>query len=143
MKVYKLSIILLISITLVGLGGYFAWDYFNSSKKESATQKEKTIEEILEQSVDTMPVTTNFADGGFLKAQFKLITTSKKNAEELSKLLFKVESTIIKTINGIKMDEARGPEGFTLMEEKIKEALNKDFGSDYITRVYIVDTVSQ
>lgn len=141
MKLLK-KVMIIIGITIIGIGGYFLWDYLYSPKEAKVTDK-PTIEELLEQSVDTETITTNFADSGYIKAQFKIITTSPKNAEELKKLSFLVESTMIKSINGMKKVEASGPKGFALLESRLRDDLNKNLGDKYISHVYIVDLLLQ
>ncbi|MHC0038172.1 flagellar basal body-associated FliL family protein [Pseudoneobacillus sp. C159] len=142
MNVYKKSILIIVVITLIGIGGFFIWDHFLSGKNDKGA-KEETIDELIKKSVDTETITTNIADGGFVKIKFKLITNTAKNAEELRKLPFLTESTIIKYFNGLKKKEIIGPEGFFKIETEVKAELNKSIGHDFVTKVYIVDNVVQ
>ncbi|PFP30800.1 hypothetical protein COJ96_02220 [Bacillus sp. AFS073361] len=140
MNLYKKSMLIIGIITLVGVGGYFGWEKLNAPKEEI---KEPTAEELLEQSVDTEMITTNFADEGFIKMRFKIITKSKKDAEEIGKLQFHIESSIIQYVNNIKKEEANGPKGLTLIENNLQKVLNQELGTNYITRVYMIDKVVQ
>ncbi|NRD79375.1 flagellar basal body-associated FliL family protein [Bacillus sp. BRMEA1] len=145
MKLYVKSILILVAITVVGVGGYFAWNQFmHPSKAEAKAKAEQpSIDDLINNSIDVDPVTTNFSDGGYIKAQFKLITNSQKNADEIKKLPFRLEDTIIQTINQMKKEDAVGPNGFTLIENNVKNDLNKALGKTYFTRVYLVDKLIQ
>ncbi len=143
MNLYLKSFLIIAVISIIGVGGFFAWNHFNSPAEEKAKVEKPTIDEVLKKSVDTEEITTNFADGGFIKTKFKIITTSENNAEEIKKLDFRVEDTIIKSFNSMKKEEASGPKGFTLIEKSLKDKLNKELGSNYITRVYMVDKMIQ
>lgn len=145
MKLYVKSLLILVVITVIGVGGYFVWHQITHPAQAEANSKaaQQTVDDLINESVDTDSITTNFADGGFIKAQFKLITTSQNNAQEIQKLSFRIEDTIIQTINQIKRADAVGPKGFTLIENNVKNDLNKALGGNYITRVYLVDKLIQ
>jgi flagellar protein FliL len=143
MNVYKKSILIIAIITLVGIAGFLGWNYLQSKPEEKETKKQETIEELLEKSVDTEVITTNLADEGLAKMKFKIITTSKKNAEELTKLSFLTESTIIKYFNGMTKQEMTGPAAIETIESILKDELNQVLGHEYVTRVYIVEHMVQ
>ncbi|WP_147535404.1 flagellar basal body-associated FliL family protein [Bacillus marasmi] len=143
MNLLKKSLLIIGSITFIGVGAFFVWFALNAPS-ETKNQDEVSIEELLEISLDTKPITTNLADGNFMQAKFKIVTKSQKTAEEISKLNFRIENTIIKNINSLKKNEVIGIKGFKSLEESIENDLNKEFDSkDYITRVYIVDFLVQ
>lgn len=145
MKLYMKTIIILVIITVIGISGYFVWQYLTAPEKTEVKSKQEPvkIEELVEMSVDTDQITANFADGKYINVQFKLITKSKTDAEEIKKMSFKTTDAIIKTINQIKMTDAVGPKGFTLIEKSVKENLNKALGKDSITHVYLIDKLIQ
>jgi flagellar protein FliL len=143
MNVYKKSILIIGIITIIGIAGFFIWNYMLSKPDDKETKKQETIEELLEKSVDTEVITTNLADDGLAKMKFKIITTSKKNAEELTKLSFLTESTIIKYFNGLTKQEMTGPGAIEAIENKLKDDLNKALGLEHITKVYIVEHMVQ
>jgi flagellar FliL protein len=145
MKLFVKSLLILVVITAIGVGGYFVWHQLTHSAQAEAKSKpgKPTVDDLINDSVDTDSITTNFADGGFIKAKFKLITTSQTNADEIKKLNFRIQDTIIQTINQIKKADAVGPKGFTFIENNVKNDLNKVLGGNYITRVYLVDKLIQ
>jgi flagellar protein FliL len=143
MNVYKKSILIIGIITIIGIAGFFTWDYLKSKPDEKETTKQESIEEILEKSIDTEEITTNLADQGIAKMKFKIITTSKKNAEELTKLSFLTESTIIKYFNGMTKQEMTGQGAIETIETSLKDNLNKALGHEYVTKIYIVEHMVQ
>lgn len=143
MNVYKKSILIIGIITIIGIAGFFVWNYLQSKPDEKETKKQETIEELLEKSVDTEVISTNLADEGLAKVKLKIITTSKKNAKELTKLSFLTESTIIKYFNGLTKQEMTGPGAIETIESKLKDDLNKALGHEYVTKVYIVEHMVQ
>lgn len=142
-RLMKILIILIVVIVIGGFGGFFLWDHYFAPDKAKEKSDPPTIEELVAKSVDTEDITTNFADGGYIKTKFKIITKSDKTAEELKKLQFLVESSIIKSINRMKKEEAAGPDGIVLIETNIKNEINHNLGEDYITEVFMVDELIQ
>lgn len=143
MNVYKKSILIIGIITIIGIAGFFVWNYLQSKSDEKETKKQETIEELLEKSVDTEVISTNLADEGLAKVKLKIITTSKKNAKELTKLSFLTESTIIKYFNGLTKQEMTGTGAIETIESNLKDDLNKALGHEYVTKVYIVEHMVQ
>jgi flagellar protein FliL len=152
MNLLKKTMLVIGIITVFGVAGYAVWDQLFTSEKEVKAKDtnqnidvvlDQPVNELIEQSVDTETITTNFVDQGFIKTKFKIITSSKQNAEEIKKLQFLVESTIIKSLNEMKQEEAKGLQGFTYIETMLKDKLNKELGKDYITRVYTIDLLIQ
>jgi flagellar protein FliL len=143
MNVYKKSILIIGIITIIGVAGFFTWNYLQTKPDEKETKKQETIENLLEKSVETETITTNLADVGLAKMKFKIITNSKKNAEELTKLSFLTESTIIKYFNGVTKQEMTGTGAIETIENKLKDDLNKALGHEYVTKVYIVEHMVQ
>ena len=142
MKLYLKSLLIIGVITVIGVGGYFVWQYLQTPK-EAVAKEAPTAEELLARSFDTEEITTNFKDGGFIKSKFKIVTTTKDQAEDLNKLGFQVESTIIQYINEINKDSVNQPDGIMAFEDNIKTELNKELHHNYITRVYIIEKIVQ
>lgn len=142
MNLYIKSTLIIALITVIGIGGIFTWKRVTAPSSANTNQT-LSVDDLLKQSVDTEPITTNFTDGGFIKAQFKLVTTSSKKAEELQKLSFEVQNTIIQTLNEMKSNDFNGPEGFDLAENLLKKKLNQVLGKDYIERIYTIEKTVQ
>jgi flagellar FliL protein len=144
MNLLKKSMMIVGMITIICVGTFMVWYFLNAPNETKQNQDDIPVDELLEISIDTKMITTNLADGNFIKAKFKIVTNSKKTAQEMGKLNFRVENTIIKHINGLEKEDVIGLESFTKLEENLQNELNKEFDSkDYITRVYIVDLLVQ
>jgi flagellar protein FliL len=144
MNLLKKSILIVAAITIIGVGAFFVWYYLNAPEETKNNADDITVDELVEISVDTEIISTNLADGKFIKAKFKIITKSKKTAEEVEKLNFRVENTIIKSLNSLTKEQVIGLDGLTAIEKNLKKELNKEFDSkDSITRVYIVESIVQ
>lgn len=145
MKLYVKTILILVTITVIGVSGYFIWQHFTAPGQNDVKSKQNlvTVDDLINVSVDTDPITTNFADGDVIQVRFKLITKSQTNAEEIKKINFTTKDSIIQTINQIKKSDAVGPNGFTIIENKVKDDLNKALGKNLITRVYLVEKLIQ
>jgi flagellar protein FliL len=142
MNLYIKSTLIIALITLIGVGGILAWEKMNVYS-EAKTNETLSVDDLLKQSVDTGQIMTNCSDGGFIKAQFKLIATSPKKAEDLQKLSFKVQNTIIQTLNGMTSQDFNGPKGFDLVEGLLKKRLNQELGDNDIERVYTTEKTVQ
>lgn len=145
MKLHIKTIIILIAITAIGVAIYFYWQHKTQDMRlgVKAELGQQTVDDLIAESVDTDPITANFADGDFIKVQFKLIIKSQTKAEEIKKLSFRTQDNIIKTINQIKRSDAVGPNGVDLIENSVKKNLNKDLGENIVTDVYLVDKLIQ
>ncbi|MDF2557325.1 MAG: flagellar basal body-associated protein FliL [Bacillales bacterium] len=145
MKLHVKTILILVVITVIGVSGYFVWKHVTAPKKPEAKSKQElvTVDNLVKASIDTEAITANFSDGHFIQMKFKLIAKSETSAEEIKKLNFKTQGAIIQTINQIKMADAVGPKGFTLIEDNVKVELNKALGKGLITEVYLVEKLIQ
>lgn len=144
MNLLKKSLLIVGIITILGISAFFVWYFLNAPDETNRNSDELSVEELLEISIDTKPITTNLADGSMIKTQFKIVTDSKDHAEEIKKLNFRMESTIIKSLNGLKKKDVIGLEGFTSIQENLKTELNHEFeDKEIITKVYIVDLMVQ
>ena len=145
MKLHVKTILILVVITAIGVSGYFLWQHFKNADQNEAKSKDSlvTVDDLINVSVDTEEITTNFADGDIIQVRFKLITKSEIHAEEIEKINFTTQDSIIQTINQIKKSDAVGPNGFTMIENNVKDDLNKALGEDLITRVYLVEKLIQ
>ncbi|MDF2536002.1 MAG: fliL [Bacillales bacterium] len=145
MKLHVKTILILIAITAIGVAIYFYWQHKTQDMRTDVKAElgQLTVDDLISESVDTDSITANFADGDFIKVQFKLIIKSQTKAEEIKKLSFRTKDNIIKTINQIKKSDAVGPNGVDLIENSVKKSLNKDFGENVVTDVYLVDKLIQ
>jgi flagellar protein FliL len=145
MKLYMKSLIIIAVITTVGVGGFAAWHYMATPApaKAKANADEPSIDEVLNQSIEVGPITTNLKDGGIIKTKFELVCSSAKSAEEVKKVSFQIESTIIQYLSGVKKEDLVGANGLDSLEGNVKRKLNQALGSEVIKRVYTTDKLIQ
>ncbi|EIJ81492.1 flagellar basal body-associated protein FliL [Bacillus methanolicus PB1] len=135
----KIMFILLVAITLAGAVAVVAVLKFTGEKE----QKEPTIDEVLEMSVDVKDIVTNLASDDFIRISFKIQTDSKKAKEELEKRDFQVRNIIIQELSEKKTEELRGKEGKLKLEEDIQEKINSLMQEGKVVKVYITESLLQ
>jgi flagellar protein FliL len=138
-KLVMIMAIMLAAILLVGTIAFVAVMKMSGDKAE----KEPSIEEVLEASVDIPEVTTNLASDDFIKISFKIETDSKKAKEELEKRDFQVRNIIIYELSEKKSEELQGKEGKMKLEETLKTKLNSLMQEGKVQKVYITGSLLQ
>ncbi|HHW38888.1 MAG TPA: flagellar basal body-associated protein FliL [Bacillales bacterium] len=138
-KMINIMVILLVAIALSGVVVYFV--ITNINKVDSA--KEPTIDEILEQSIDTEEITTNLNDGHYLVIQLKIQTDNKKTKEELEKRTFQIKNILIQELSLMKSEQFTSKEGLIEVEELLKMRLNEIVQKGTVEKVYITNRLVQ
>jgi flagellar protein FliL len=136
-KLFNLTLIILIAITLLGLASFSVyWFYLKSgSNHAQAATTQKSIDEILKVSTETKEITTNLYSGGYLRVEFNIEADSKDAKDELDKRMFQVEHIIIKTLSSMTADDVKGPQGISKMESGIKNQINDILQSGKVVNV--------
>jgi len=138
-KLLTVMLIILVSITLIGVVLFVVITQMN---KQSSTL-EPSIDDILESSVDIPELTTNLADGQFIRIELKIQTDSKKAAEELTKRDFQTKNIIIEELAEMTEENLKGKEGIVLLESTIKARLNELMQEGEVQQVYITSYIIQ
>ncbi|EKN63891.1 flagellar basal body-associated protein [Schinkia azotoformans MEV2011] len=138
-KMINIMIIILVVIALSGVVAYFV--ITNINKVDSP--KEPTIDEILEQSIDTEEITTNLNDGHYLVIQLKIQTDNKKTKEELEKRTFQIKNILIQELSSMKSEQFTSKEGLIEVEELLKMRLNEIVQKGTVEKVYITNRLVQ
>lgn len=142
MKNNKLVMIMLIMLAAIMLVGTIALVAVMKLTGDDG-EKEPTIDEVLEASVDIPEVTTNLASNDFIKISFKIETDSEKAKKELEKRDFQVKNIIIYELSEKKSEELQGKEGKVKLEETLKTKLNSLMQDGQIKKVYITGSLLQ
>lgn len=138
-RLIMIMMILLVAIALAGaVALVFVLKYTNQEPV-----KEKTIEQVLDVSVDIPEITTNLADGGYIRISFKIQTDSKKAKKELEKRMFQVNNIIIQELSDKTAETLKGKEGQNQFEEEIKIRINEILQNGKVERVYITQFILQ
>lgn len=139
-KVLTVSLIILVSITLVGIVGLILVLQFNKGDDKSA---EPTIDEIIEASVDVPEITTNLNGRQFIRISLKIQTDNKKAAAELTKRDFQVNNIVIQQLSEMTSKDFEGKTGKQQFEDALKAQLNPLMQEGKIEKVYITSYIIQ
>lgn len=138
-KLVMIMLIILIAITLVGAVALVVVMKFTGEK----TEKEPSIEEVLEASVDIPQITTNLASDDLIRISFKVQTDNKKAKEELEKRDFQVKNIIIEELSEKNADELQGKEGKQSLQDDLKTKINSLMQEGKVEKVYITESLLQ
>ncbi|RIW36414.1 flagellar basal body-associated protein FliL [Bacillus salacetis] len=138
-KLLTITLILLVTITLVGALALIVLLKFNDKDEV----KEPSIDEVIEASVDIPELTTNLMSGDYIRISFKVQTDSKKAKEELEKRDFQVNNIIIEELSEMKSDQLQGKEGKQQLETTIMEKANSLMQEGKVEKVYITSYMIQ
>lgn len=130
----------LVSITLVGV---IALVLVLNNDDGSASANGPTVDEIVEASVVVPEVTTNLADGDFVKIAFTIHTDSEKAKEELEKRMFQVNNIIITEISELNTEQLDGKQGKEQLQNILKQGINGIMQEGTIEKVYITSSIIQ
>ena len=132
-------LIILVSITLIGVIVVVLMTQLNKEQEPA----EQTIEEIVLSSVDVPEITTNLADGRFVRMQFKIQTDSEEAAAELLQRDFQTKNIIIQELSEMNEENLEGKEGKIAFQNTIKAQLNELMQDGAVKQVYITSYIIQ
>lgn len=138
-KALTIALIIVVTLTLVGIIGLI----LTLQLKGDSVEKEPTIDEILEASVDVPEIMTNLSGRQFIRISLKIQTTDKKAAAELTKRDFQVQNIVIQELSEMTSKDFEGKAGKQAFEDSIKSQLNPLMQEGEIEKVYIVSYIIQ
>lgn len=131
-------LIILVTITLFGVIVVVLLTQLNKEKPDGPT-----IDEIIESSVDIPEITTNLADGSFVRITLKIQASDKKAGEELFKRDFQVKNIVIQELSEMEEKALEGKQGKITFQDAIKSQVNELMQEGEVTQVYITSYVLQ
>lgn len=134
-----IMLIILIVILLCGVVALILITQLNKTNKDS----EPSIDEVLEASVNVPELTTNLADGNYIRIQLKIQTDSKDAAEELTKRDFQINNILIEELSEMAEEDLKGKQGKMRFESTIKTQLNELMQEGEVQEVYITSYIIQ
>lgn len=140
-KLLTIILIILVAITLVGVASVAAFAYFKND--HANVEKELSIDEIIKTSVNVPEITTNLANGDFIRMTLTIQTDSKKAKTELEKRDFQVKNLLITELAELKSDMLRSKVGKEQFQESMKTKLNEIMQEGKIVQVYITSSILQ
>lgn len=138
-KLVMIMAIILVAITLVGAIAIVVIMKVTGEDKE----KELSIDEVLEASVDIPQMTANLASDDFIRISFKIQTDSVEAKEELEKRDFQVKNIIILELSEKNAEDLKGKEGQTTLEADLKSQISEIMQEGKIENVYITESLLQ
>lgn len=138
-KLLTIMLIILVSITLVGVVALLVVMQLNKSDDN----EKPTIDEIIESSVDIPEITTNLASNKFIRISLKVQTDSVEAAEELTKRDFQVKNIVITELSEMTPEDLEGKEGKTVFESTLKTKIGELMDNGEIQQVYITSYIIQ
>src|SRR5690606_17442109 len=135
-KLTTIMLIILVTITLFGVILVVLLTQLNKEKPDGPT-----IDEIIESSVDIPEITTNLADGSFVRITLKIQASDKKAGEELSKRDFQVKNIVIQELSEMEEKALEGKQGKITFQDAIKSQVNELMQEGEVTQVYITSYV--
>ncbi|KOR94535.1 flagellar basal body-associated protein FliL [Geobacillus stearothermophilus] len=138
-KVLKTMVIVLAVIALSGTAALVA--VMNLTGKEK--QEAPSADELADSSIDIPEMTTNLADGRYIKISFKIQTDSDKGKEEVEKRDFQIKDAIIEQLSEMKAADFKGKEGMAALKEQLKQQINALMQEGKVENVYITSFILQ
>ncbi|MCM3539273.1 flagellar basal body-associated protein FliL [Priestia endophytica] len=138
----KVKIITII-IFLLLLAGGSTWFFLFEKEGKAEEVKEPSIDEVVESSVNMDDVTTNLSSENYIKMSFTLQTNSKEAKEELTKREFQVRDLMIKQLSNMKVEQFRGKEGISSLEQMLKEEINSLMQEGKVVKIYTTSKIIQ
>ena len=140
-KLLTVILIILVTITLVGIIILaLVWQF---NKNDDAADKEPSIDEIIESSVDIPEITTNLAGKQFIRISLKIQTDSPDAAEELAKREFQVKNIVLHELSEMTQESFEGKAGKQAFEDSLRSLLDPLMQDGEIEKVYIVSYIIQ
>lgn len=132
-------LVILVTITLISVVALVVVLKFTGKEEP----KEPTAEEIVASSVDVPEITTNLADGSFIKISFKIQMDSEDAKAEAEKRDFQIKDIIIEQLSMMKPADFNGEQGKTNLKTRLKEKINHIMQDGKVEQVYITSFILQ
>jgi flagellar FliL protein len=138
-KLIKTMIMILVIIALIGTVALIAVMKLTGQKETGAP----SADEIVASSIDIPDVTTNLADGSYVKISFKIQMDSKDGKDEAEKRDFQIKNIIIEELSEMKAENFKGKKGMVALEERLKQQINQIMQEGKVVQVYITSFILQ
>lgn len=139
----KLVTIMIVLLAVILLAGTIAVIVILQMPGGEEAEKEPSIDEVLESSVDIPEMTTNLASDDFIRISFKIQTDSPEAMEEMTKRDFQAKDIIIQKLSEMTADDLKGEAGKEKLTETLKTNLNSIMQDGKVEDVYITSYIIQ
>ena len=138
-KLLTIMLIILVSITLIGVITLILVMQFSKESDEKAP----SIDEIIEASIDIPEITTNLSEDAFIRLSLKIQTDSTEAGEELTKRDFQVKNIVIQELSEMTAKELEGKAGKQAFQNTLKLQINELMQDGEVQQVYITSYIIQ
>ncbi len=138
----KLGTIILVFLTAISLLGIIAVIVLMNYTGDSE-DKEPSIDEVVEYSVEIPEITTNLTDNTLIRVTYMMETDGKKAKEELEKRIFQVNDIVIKELSEKKSEQLNDKKGKLEFENKLKEQVNGLMQEGKVIQIYTTSSILQ
>lgn len=139
----KLVTIMIVLLAVILLTGTIAVIVILQMPGGEEVEKEPSIDEVLESSVDIPEMTTNLASDDFIRISFKIQMDSPEAMEEMTKRDFQAKDIIIQKLSEMTADDLKGEAGKQKLTETLKTNLNSIMQDGKVEDVYITSYIIQ
>ncbi|WP_027963195.1 hypothetical protein [Halalkalibacillus halophilus] len=138
-KPIKIMLTALITLTIIGVITIVILLFVDSGDMEEG---ERTVEDMVENSFVTEEITTDLADGNFVRIQFRIVTDNNDASEELQQGdFFQLNDRIIQELTVMQEDDFRNE--LEYVKQQVQDSLNDILNQGMVTDVYIVEKAVQ
>ena len=139
-KALTIMLLILVSITLVAI---VAIALILNKNNGSVSAGAPTADQIVAASVVVPEITTNLADGDFVKIAFTIHTNGKNAKEELEKRMFQVNNIIITELSELNAEQLQGKQGKEQLQNIMKQSISGIMQEGKVEQVYITSSIIQ
>ncbi|WP_411955456.1 flagellar basal body-associated FliL family protein [Alkalibacillus sp. S2W] len=137
-KPIKIMLTTIITLTIVGIVAIILLIYVDFDESDS----EPTISDMADSSFVTDEITTDLADGQFIRVQFRIVTDNQDTSEQLkSGDHFVINDAIIEELTVLEGSDFRNE--LTSVREDVKGAINDRLDEGEVTNVFITQKAVQ
>ncbi|GAA0461310.1 flagellar basal body-associated FliL family protein [Alkalibacillus silvisoli] len=135
----KIMLTTLISLTIIGIVAIILLIYVDFN---SEVDGERSIQDMAENSFVTDEITTDLADGSFVRIQFRVVTDESNTSEELQEgEFFIINDAIIQELTVLERDDFRN--NLDSVRNKVSSALNDRLNDGEVTDIFITEKTVQ
>lgn len=133
---------MLTSIVIILLGGVTAFvALYVADEKQADGNEEPTVDDMVRFSYETPEITTDLADGHFVRIQFQVVTNGTDAQEEIAKRDFQLKNILIKELATMNADVFTT--GLDELEVVLVDRLNELLTTGDVTDVYTISKILQ
>lgn len=141
-RLLNIMMIILGALTLIGILALVLYTQVFQAQ-EAQGEREPTIDQVLERSVETEEITTNLLSNHVIRSQFVFQLENPTAKTELEKRSFQVENIIIQELSDMRDADFQGSEGIKELEGRIKSEVNQIMQEGPVIEVYMNQRVIQ